>query len=415
MRSISCLLLLIFCHQLCKAQNFSKAKIYTKKNSVIECFIKNTTYEGTPQKFSYTLTKEAALKTISAGEIQKVELEDGIIYENYYINVPVMSKDYLDRKEADYNFAENTLKAPVLVEKLITGPMALYQFVDRFGYPHFFYHTASDSSIVLLPYKTFLSDSGEIKYDQSYKNLLAFLFQQYDCKRSLTIQLDILQYTLNPMLRLFKGINSCAGQTVEANSDLYNKHVKPEIAVMAGIASTALHFAIYNEYLFPGLSENAFSNSTSALIGISISLVPRKIVKNYRASFELFYHSYKSETDSIHYNSYTTGKGRIKFSMLSLSPNLCFFLSRNNIKPFIEGGFVISKIVSKEDRYEYYASGTKYSFPIFKNKGTDFMALAGIGINFSRIVVGLRYQLSIIRSATYYNFLSATVKATLFK
>src|SRR6266496_4195147 len=155
MRAAFFVFFLTCCYIFSSAQNFSKAKIYTKSNTTIDCYIKNANYEGTPQKLSYSLTNGGNLSSITANEINKVEFEDGTIYENHFINVPVILENYIDRRLINYKVEANNFKGNALVEKIISGPVSFYQFIDKFTFPHFFYSTSSDPEIVLLPYVTY--------------------------------------------------------------------------------------------------------------------------------------------------------------------------------------------------------------------------------------------------------------------
>lgn len=80
------LLLFIFCYcftiNVSQAQkSVSKATITTQNNEEIEVFIRNSTYEGTPQSFEYSTGTDGKYKTISVDDIRKIIFDDGTVYE----------------------------------------------------------------------------------------------------------------------------------------------------------------------------------------------------------------------------------------------------------------------------------------------------------------------------------------------
>ena len=415
MRSLLFAIAIFFCYLSGSSQNFSRAKITTSRNETIECFIKNTTYEGTPQIFSYSLTMDGQLVSIRGTEVNKIEFENGAIYEKHSINVPVIFYDYLERNMAQYDVEANYLKGYRIVEKLISGPVDLYQFIDSFQHSHFFYYTQSDSEIVLLPYKTYV-DNTVIHYDNNYKNLLIFLSTLNQCGKSSLTRIENSKYSVDDMIRIFKEINRCAGLTVKSNNPIYSQHGQQiRFGILGGLSLTSLHYKAVNGF-YPGLTENSFPNSTMPMIGVYIDILPVKKIRNYLMTLELYYHMYKSETDSIKANPFTSSIGFVKFSTCNFSPNARFFLKNvKKVKPFLEGGINISAILSKEDHYDSYSGSQKSSFPIFGDKGMDVMLGAGGGLDFNKFSASLRYQFSVTNTTSYYNFLSLLAKLNLTK
>jgi hypothetical protein len=360
------------------------------------------------------LSDAGDLTVIEANEIKKIVFEDGITFENHFINVPVIDENYMYRTQAQYKEKSNYFKGYTLVEKLVTGTISLYQYVDRFHYSHFFYQTSTDSEIVLLTYQTYVEDA-EFKYDNSYKSLLLFLARVNECNSSVDSKIEQLKYEVNPIINIIRELNACSGQSIQLNNTEYTNHTEIRFGLMGGYTFTDLHFHLINGN-YPGLTDRSFSISIKPMIGVYVDLIPTKKIRNYAASLELFYHHYKQETDSIKVNSYTSAVAFINYSAIDFNPSIRFLFTKKPARPFIEGNINVSFLTNEEDHYDSYSSGSKTSQPIFAGHGISTSLGVGAGIEVQRIIFQVRYYSSIFHSTTSWsNFFAAFLKLNFAK
>jgi len=213
------LILFLFISAAALAQNaFTKAVIYKSDGSKIECYIKNITDESTQQVFEYALEKGGATTKIDAASLSKVEFEDGMILEKHPIDIYVIGTKPITRRQSDYEFPENKLAVPVMVEKLISGTQSLYQFIDKYAFSHFFYKVSGNTALEKLVYKEYVDDNGEIINKREFRNQLQFLSANAGCEKKMESLINRTEYKLSNMIAVFKGLNECAGEKSQVNN-----------------------------------------------------------------------------------------------------------------------------------------------------------------------------------------------------
>jgi hypothetical protein len=396
--------------------NFTKAVLFKGDGSKIDCYIKNTTNEETQQLFDYALEKNGKTTVIKANELSKIEFEDGMVLELHFIRIISMNTSILNRRLANYEARENKVNDLFMVERLIKGPYTLYQFVDKYGFAHFFYKTSADSVIQKLEYKEYVDESANVINKREFRNQILFLATTAGCEKDLSALIERTEYKLQHMIAVFKKLNACAGTSSEVSNKYIRSGSAMRITVNAGAAVTNLTTQTLNALAYQGLTEDAFSTRISALVGASLEFVPKKRRKNYVASLDVLFHSYSGTTDSLHPTTYITTIGKFKFSAFSFSPIIRFRIGHKSILPFLEAGVSYRTLSKKED--EYYTrntiSGATTKSPIFQGKSNSFAALGGAGVEFGRFSVHARYSFPIQKAGTYYSTIFLTGKVALF-
>lgn len=356
--------------------NLAEGKIYTR-NEVLPVFFHLKNSEGTPQRFSFSSDPASAVQEVEATSAEKIELKDGSVYQSFSISVPVMLKDYLSRTEADYAFAANWFKGKAFAERLLEGKIALYQFVDRFGFPHFFYKQAADSAITLLQNKTRLSEAGEITYDPAYKNQLAFLQTQF-CTTGSTDRID---YTAKSMINVFTELNRCAGVAISSTTYFEKRKAKANVGFLGGVLSSALGFT-------------DFKSSVNPTLGAFIVFAPGKPYASHTISVEAAYQSFNQVSDSIIY-AISHSQTRIEYSLIALNTVGQFHLQHQKQSPFVEAGLNFNyafthrvTTTTKDVVFNSVNSSQAEGGNLFY-----FGVLAGAGYDFSRLSLHLRYAI----------------------
>lgn len=354
--------------------NLTEGKIYTH-NEVHAVYFHLKTGEGTPQQFSYSTDPASTLQEVAASDVEKIELKDGTIYESYSVSVPVMLKDYLSRTESDYAFAGNWLKGKAFTERVLEGKISLYQFIDRFGFPHFFYKQAMDSTITLLQNKTRINEAGEVIYDQAYKNQLAFLQSDY-CS---THSVGNFDYTAKAMVAAFTEFNRCAGITVNTRSFSETQKVKAKIGLLGGLLSSALGY--YD-----------FKRSVNPTVGALITFTQGKTNPGNTISVEAAYQSFNQVSDSIIY-AISHSQTKINYSLIALNTVGQFHLQHKKQSLFVEAGinfnYAFTHTITTSTKDVVFNS-----VRTAQSEGGNlfyFGVLGGAGYDFSRLSLHLRY------------------------
>ena len=275
--------------------------------------------EGTPQQLNYS-TADEVINTIDATNAERIELKDGTVYESHFIAVPVLAKDYLSRSKADYA-AENMFQGLAFVERIIDGNIALYRFVDRYGFSHFFYKRSADTTIMLLRNQSYV-EQGTIEYDQAYKNQVLFLRQKVCTSNSPNV--DRLDYSLQPMMKTFAALNACTGSVTNTSTFLEKQKATVNPGLLGGILSTALGLKTYHRSLNPTL-------------GAFLDITPGKGYKNYKVSIEAGYQRFDQKEDSLIY-PISHSQARAKFSVLNLNLLARFYVNPRQQRLFVEVG-----------------------------------------------------------------------------
>jgi hypothetical protein len=76
-------------------ENIVKAKIITQDSTVINAEVRLTSYEGTPQSFSYTVN--GIVSKITVENLRSVEFSTGEVFERHFISISTINKDIIDR------------------------------------------------------------------------------------------------------------------------------------------------------------------------------------------------------------------------------------------------------------------------------------------------------------------------------
>lgn len=361
--------------------NIIEGKIYTNDNKVVNAYIHLTAYEGTPQEFQYSLDKNSELKTGDFSNVSKVELNNGVVYETYFINVPVISGDYMSRTKFDYEYLSNYFKGVAFVEKILTGKVALFQFIDKYQHEHFFYKQSSDTTLEYLRNNTFVNEKGQIEYDNAYKNMISYLLLQSCQNNTKDDDLNQLNYNVRPIIKAFKQINKCMGSEVSTEQFEQNKKSKLDFGLMGG-------------YLSTGVGTDGYHRSTQPMFGVYLDITPGKVYKNYRLSFEATYQTYKSNSDSVIY-AMSHYANTLEISAINIASTIRFLLNKTPNSLFLEGGINLdyfSKIKETTQIKDVLFNYVK-TYEASKSGVLAYGLIGGAGYDFRRVSLHLRSSL----------------------
>jgi hypothetical protein len=389
------------CCSLAFAQdNLLKAKIYTTTNTVIDAFIKKNFPKSTPQSFDYSVSVSGPFQTIKANSIKRVEFEEGLVFENNFIKIPVILKDYMDRRIKDYERPEDELSGNVLVEKIMVGEVNFYQFIDKYEYEHFFYKKQPDTAITYIPNKTYLTEERSfIVQDVSFKTTVKALAVQYHCAPSLDEKIEKLKYERRLMLAIFQDLNACAGTPVEIKTYVNKTKDKPHFGILGG-ASFLKVKDIYNR-----------TGTLSPTVGAFMQVMPGTGYKNYFLNIEASL-MYYSSGKALEFAS-GSGKASLKFLVLNLDPGVRIVLKKKAEGIFLKAGANIRWIVmANETVFEPGAAERKIED---RKGGLEYGLLVGTGYSFKKFSLQAQYGTPLLTYYKNYDFFSLTGSVRLWK
>ncbi|GAA4335843.1 hypothetical protein [Flaviaesturariibacter amylovorans] len=403
MRILLLAVLLVAAHGLFAQKSVSRATFLTYDRQKLEGFVRNTAYEGTPQAFEFGWSENGPFNVIPLSQVKEVRMADGRIYEQHPVSLSVIAAPYISRVRNEYVNPANQLSGNVFLEKILDAPVGLYQYVDRYLFPHFFYMSAPDTSVVYLDYRPF-DDNGNLRENAGYKDKLKRLAEDKSC-RSAGRLVPNLDYARATMLRMFQRLNACGGGAAAPARKTGQQRMRVSFGLMGGISMISSRKIEEDFTGFPALHEKAFGASSKPAFGAYVSFYPAKTVRNYVFSIEVLHQSYATASDSVTQGNYT-GKGTLSQGMLSLAPVMRLLLTQGKVlNPFLEAGGSAHYTYRSDLRYHYrhhlFPGSAMYTRSTATN-GFSFGALLGAGLDLKRVSLHARYGIS---GSDYTSFL----------
>jgi hypothetical protein len=375
----------------------ARATIVSNDGQSTRSEIRLTTDERTPQNFTIVNPggKEAQ---IDRTMIQSLAFIDGDIFERHAIDVAVIVKNLQDRDRIDYQVSKNRQKGDYLVERLMKGPVSLYQFIDEYHFRHFFYKLRNDSVLTYLPNESFGQD-GELHQDQSYRNLIQFLWTSNHCEGNADKLYSGLGYTEREMLKTFQKLNSCMGMEVDIAG--YQNRKKAIVSLGA--------FAGGTFYKYRKSGSLKYTGSLTPTLGIFMDILPGKEVKNYAVHIDLSYQSGETSSNTVTENMYSIQQ-RYKLHVLALDPYIHFYLQKQPQGVYLLAGLHFGYLLKPSTSYTYHQDPLRYSYVTVTDMASQMqlMALGGIGYRVGPAFIQGYY--AIPASGNTPSYLSITAK-----
>jgi hypothetical protein len=346
----------------------ARATIVSNDGQSTRSEIRLTTDERTPQNFTIVNPggKEVLL---DRSMIKSLAFIDGDIYERFFIDIAVMVKNLQDRDRIDYKEPKYRQKGEYLVERLMKGPVSLYQFIDEYHFIHFFYKLRTDSVLTYLPNESYGQD-GELHQDQSYRNLIQFLWTSNRCEGNADKLYSNLGYISRDMLKTFQKLNSCMGMEVDIAG--YQNRKKPILSFGA--------FAGGTFYKYKKSGNLKYTGSLNPTLGIFMDILPGKEVKNYAVHIDLSYQSGETSSNTVTENLYSIQQ-RYKLHVLALDPYIHFYLQKQPQGVYLLAGIHFGYLLKPSTSFTSHQDPLGYSYVSVNDMASQMqlMALGGIG------------------------------------
>jgi hypothetical protein len=372
-------------------QDVIKAKIIWDDHHVLDGYVRKNFPVYTPQQFDFSKTGDKPFQTIAANNIKRIELSTGRIFEKYNISIPLINKNYIERKLSDYQKKENQFNGNLLIEKVITGSLSLYLYIDKYRNEHFFYKEEIDTSLIKIPNITFVNESGIFNQDNTFKNMLKQLVEVKKCSPELNQKIEKLEYDLASMLDAFRDLNACSGTPVDTKSYTNRIREKFEFGIIGGVTSMQSYPIYYSKW------------STRPTFGVFLQILPSKGYTSCYFNFEAKIQYYRSE------RTYPAADRELIMSSIDLDPCVRIFFHKKSQGFFMKTGANLKLVFSFR---EELANPYSVEGHINLQKGLQMGFIAGGGYDFRKVAVEgqLNHSLFIYN----YNVIAVTARVNLF-
>lgn len=367
-------LLLLILFSLCvfslSAQtNISKGKIYLEEG-VLDGYVMTQIAEDVPQTFSFSSAPNGRFSS-PQGAIRKVELENGLIYQKYFISLPLSANDWLSRHASDYN---EVVAGERYLQLLLKGTASLYKYTDPYGYSHFFYRLEKDTALTWLVNKPYNNEQGYYVEDVAYRNQVSML-QRSICPDAGVKDLSKLAYRTEPLMAAFRTVNQCGSSVVEDHFTASQRGVL-RLGVMGGAMYKSVQFSngSWQSLLMPTFGVSLQVKSARSTVGIDLGYTSFVVEGQVPRQFDKYME-------------------RIEIQQFELSPYYRIRLHQSRLEPYLDLGAAIA--IGK------YAVRTTYQNGVVDEDSRSRLNISpfgGLGLSFNKLSLQFDYKLSAIGS-----------------
>jgi hypothetical protein len=386
-------------------QEYSPATIYTDSGSV-SGYVVNDPHEATPQVFRFSTTMQGQETTYTTANIKRVELADGSLFERHMIDVAVIEDREMERRADQYGTA-SYFKGKALVEKIVSGPVSLYRFIDRYSHLHFFVTENADTALTPLPYEPFFDPVRSVmRRSLDYQNILSRIAVTAGCPASTVKLSSSVVHETRPLINYIQKLNACRGTQGKVNGSLNKKSFNAALGVM--VAGVYRQTSVNSK----GGFLTASGSAVSPMIGGFIDLLPSRQNTKMAFGVGVGLMSYKRVLDVsyaypargvVHMRQESNG------AAISLDLSARAMLGHGILRPFVEGGSDVRLLLSNK----YREKSEMYNgiiTDVIRNDGEpiEWTVLAGVGLQSKRGSLHIRGHYALANSDYY--MISASIR-----
>ncbi|RYZ23659.1 MAG: hypothetical protein EOO16_04055 [Chitinophagaceae bacterium] len=372
-------------------------------------FVRYPASPGTPQHFTFSETAGGPFRDLGAARPRRVLLGDGTLFERHRVRVPVLPLAVSERRPESYSDA-TYLDAPVVVQRLLTGSLSLFQFRDSFGGAHFFVSRGADT-LSWLPYQPYADEQGRIQGAVAYRNALFRLATAGGCGAAIESEIVNLPYEAKELLALVQRINSCTSDAgiVHGRQSRVQAYLGPLVS-----AGTFSYRATEGGADVDPVGGKADGSAIGA--GVFFELQARRPDPAFIIGFGFFYRPVRYTFEYVFppsplYQGVARIRENVRSGLFIAEPTARYLFGSGALRPFAEGGASLRLGQRREAIRTYYNSLGGVS-GIFNGKTQDpsvgINALGGAGLQHRRGSLHLRYSAAL--QSTSYSFLSTVLQ-----
>ncbi|TCZ73614.1 hypothetical protein [Flaviaesturariibacter aridisoli] len=366
--------------------------------------------KGTPQELLFSETEDGSFRPLGAEVITRAELAGGPVYERFSVEVPVLSKAPGARVASDYTraFPAHTL----LLERLVDGGHQLYQFVDAYGYVHFYFRPRNGTlkSLTYTPY----TENGQTAGVTAYQGELAALARDLKCSDWLAGTTAHTPYEALELSQFFSNINACKPEAVLRDPSDYSMQLRVGPAI--GFLQSDISLRALDYHRLPGLSEGSIGTVKGPVFGAFLELAPLRRLRHMTFGLNMLVAPMHQTvnlpyTDTSRHLTVTTAS--ISYTNILADISVRYAFGSGSFQPFVEGGAFLRMTLSGSGSYQWYFSDKQVpSEPLFGPHAVDAGMLGGLGLQCYRASLHLRYAKP-VTSEPFATMLSVVLKVNL--
>jgi hypothetical protein len=395
-----CFLFLGFWCQSSLAQdNYVEGKVIFLSGDSLTGYINYKNWRRNPEKIFFKENFEQQANAFVPNDIQGFTVKN----EKYFsANVQIeTSQSHLAKLTEDslFHFEDRTVFLQVLVE----GIKSLYYLNDENDKEHFYIRR--NGNIELLQYKRyirFVKEKDPIE-DFWIKNTLVMETQKHifqlinymEYCADLDRQLKKLTYTRKSMEALYRFYFSCRGYNSQYEADV--ERVITKKGVVAGFSSTEFSFT---SSFFTSLAAVDFPRSNNISAGASIEFILPRSRRHWSFYNELMLTTYSIEggyQDIKSEDNYSDVTATFGQSFLKINNMLRYTQPIGPVALYLQAGlsngFLVQETnIKKTETYFFSSFSEKEEKLISETQPHETEILAGAGLRFKNISVGIRYE-----------------------
>lgn len=312
---------------------FEKGYFIDNNNKKTECLIKNLDWRSNPTEFEYKLDEQDQAITTNIQQVKEFEIYNVSKYERQTVNID-HSRNVLS--EMDYNKNPKFTEEKLFLKVLVSGKATLYEYQNQ-DLLRYFFKTETDP-ITQLVFKTYRVSESEIMDNNQFRQQI---FMALKCDNITSQDLKYLDYKRSDMVDIFTKYNQCNGSEsrnyeTKQKKDLFNLNIRPGIKT-SSLSVTSDLMSSYN---------TDFGSKAGFRLGVEAEFILPFNKNKWAIIIEPTYQAYKAEKVENGMNS------MVDYSSIELPIGLRhYFFLNNTSKIFINGQYVIDKVMNSDSHY----------------------------------------------------------------
>jgi hypothetical protein len=388
------------------AQNYVPGFVVDNSGDTLKGFIDDKRWDSSPSKISFRRDPTAVTLEYEPVNIRAFSV-GGEFYESAIVDVDTSPAKL---EKLNDNRAPSFVKSTVFLQIIFKGNKILALYKDQMSKNLFYIKV--DGKFQPLVYKQYIANAAtrSIGENNDYKGMLNIYLN--DCPKTMEI-LSGARYTVNSMVKLFKGYYECKGQSAQYIDE--RKDVKTEFGITLGAAIASIGFTP-SVVGYPYLTSGSFSTSTGPAIGVYFDF---KLLRSnrFKISNDLFYTSFNITGTGIVPQSNPPGTTaqvdmQFNYSYIKTHDLLRYDLVKGGAF-YAAGGFTVGLALSSDAKVT-----STYTLPPFEVKSLELGYVGGLGGRLGKFNLEGRYEygsgISDIKSQTlrYYFLLRYRLSKT---
>ncbi len=352
--------------------SFEKGYFIKNSGEKIECLIKNLDLLNNPKSFTY--------KTSENSKEIKAFIDDVELFEIYNVSKYERHTVAIDRSSEQTNKLSLTRKVKFNTEQLflkllVEGKASLYYYSEP-NLSRFFYSN-NDDKVRQLVYKSYLTESGDIKKNQRFRQQL---LDNFYCKN--TNKIKTLRYRKSDLSDFFIDYNICVASNFTDYTFKNIKTSKSQFNLNVRAGFNVLSFEIKNI---------TFETKTVPRFGLELEYIMGFNNNKWAFIIEPSYFNYSSRyNDTTERITDANNSAVINYSAIDLPLGLRHYMFlNNNSKLFINGAIVPNLTLKSEIR----SINKNVNNPLDFDGESDINYALGLGYKYKdKFSVELRYS-----------------------